>query len=1449
MPGSIRQYTSLRLCVLLGCLIPLVPWVFSEALVRGQAASIALVQHANKDGGTTTPSSMAFPANNASGNWIAVALRAGRSSQVFTVSDSRGNTYRQAAQLNVTVDTPLGDTLAIFYAENIAAGANTVTVSGTLTDATLRFAILEYSGVALANSLDGTAATQGTNAAPMSGTTTTSSSGDLVLGAIMSADARTVTAGSGFTVRESVPAAPGTKLIVEDHNQPVAGAASATATLNSSNPWGAVVATFRAASTTRQPDLRLTKTHGGVFVQGQTGATYTLTVSNIGSASSVGTVTVTDTLPVGLTATGISGTTWNCTVAPLSCNRSDGLAAGANYPPVNLTVNVAGNAPANVTNIASVSGGGDGNTGNNTASDVTSIANGTSDIQLPTAPGSFAATAAGGSQINLNWTASTDNVGVTGYRVEQCQGAGCTDFTEIALVDAAPTGMGPLTASGNPNYFKDASGTPLILNGSQTWNSLQDWGSNGSLQPLDFTAFVNFLTAHGHNFTLLWRTELTKFCGLPTTANSPPDFTVGPHPWQRTGPGAGTDGGPRFDLTKFDQAYFDRLRARVQTLNAAGIYAGVYLFTGEWLDDFRCSTDGYPFTGANNINGINDGGGTGSITMTSPDAITAVQDAYVEKVIDTLNDLPNVLWIVSEEAPINSIWWNAHQIAHVRSYESGKDYQHPIGYGVLADNQDSVITNSDADWIAPAANISPTTSCGSGTPRCKVNINDSDHSYFGMWNSSAQANRNYAWQNFTNGNQVVFMDPYVAYYPREGRNLCPSPINGICTSPDARWDNFRDNLGHILRYSRKLNLANVTPRSSLCSTANCLAQTPSVGAEYLIYSSNGGSFTVNLSAMSSARMLTVEWFNPSTGVTTLASPIPAGSSSRSFTPPFSGDAVLYLVDTAGHAGPVTVPTTSYRVTGLAAGDYRYRVRAADAAGNLSGYSNMASATVQGPDTEPPTAPSGLTATASGAGQIGLSWSGATDNVAVTGYLLERCQGVGCTTFTQVAAPAGTATIFTDAGLMASASYTYRIRATDAANHIGPYSNTASATTMQAPAGISLLQHVSKDAGIATSSSLAFTSNNTPGNWIAVAIRSAPFVQTLTVTDTRGNTYRKAIQLNETVDGMAVGIFYAENIAGGPNTVTVSNPSATATLRFAILEYSGVARANSLDAMAAAQGTSSTPGSGTLTPTSSGHLVIGVFSTANERTFTAGSGYLLEERVPAAPNTKLVVEDRMQTTAGPLSAGASLNAADTWGAVAAAFRAASIASTSTLDSQSPTAPGTLSAVAPNGTRIDLAWGPAADNVGVANYRVEQCFGTCTSTGFIKLASPTSTTYSDGGLTPLTTYSYVVRAEDAAGNLGPYSNVVTVTTSGTVPELVAAYSFNEGAGTTVTDASANGNTGAIGNATWTAAGKYGSALSFNGTTARVIVNDSPSLRLITGMTLEAWGQTLDCHQCLA
>ena len=165
----------------------------------------------------------------------------------------------------------------------------------------------------------------------------------------------------------------------------------------------------------------------------------------------------------------------------------------------------------------------------------------------------------------------------------------------------------------------------------------------------------------------------------------------------------------------------------------------------------------------------------------------------------------------------------------------------------------------------------------------------------------------------------------------------------------------------------------------------------------------------------------------------------------------TGAVTGYLVERCPGAGCTsfaqigTSTSTTFSNTGLTAStSYSYRVRATDAAGNLSTYSNTASATTPAPDTQPPTAPSGLTATAASSSQINLAWTASTDNVGVTGYLVERCQGAGCTSFAQIGT--STSTTFSDTGLTASTSYSYRVRATDAAGNLSPYSNTASATT-------------------------------------------------------------------------------------------------------------------------------------------------------------------------------------------------------------------------------------------------------------------------------------------------------------------------------------------------------------------------------------------------------------------
>jgi trimeric autotransporter adhesin len=117
--------------------------------------------------------------------------------------------------------------------------------------------------------------------------------------------------------------------------------------------------------------LSIAKTHNGNFAQGQSGATYLVTVTNqAGAGPTNGTVTVTEAVPSGLTLVSMGGTGWTCPTGGTICTRSDPLGGGASYPPITVTVNVSLAAPLTVTNQVSVSGGGSATAG---ANDITTV--------------------------------------------------------------------------------------------------------------------------------------------------------------------------------------------------------------------------------------------------------------------------------------------------------------------------------------------------------------------------------------------------------------------------------------------------------------------------------------------------------------------------------------------------------------------------------------------------------------------------------------------------------------------------------------------------------------------------------------------------------------------------------------------------------------------------------------------------------------------------------------------------------------------------------------------------------------------------------------------------------------------------------------------------------------------------------------------------------------------
>ncbi len=158
----------------------------------------------------------------------------------------------------------------------------------------------------------------------------------------------------------------------------------------------------------------------------------------------------------------------------------------------------------------------------------------------------------------------------------------------------------------NPRYFTDNSGHAIYLTGSHTWAVLQDmWLENEPRHATDYDGFLQMLADHGHNFLRFWQfalyTKNAPWNTVPTLFD--------PLPFERTGPGLAKDGLPKFDLTKLSQIYFDRLRDRIESAGALGIYTSIMLFEAwalKWATPDQQPWEYHVFNPDNNINAITD---------------------------------------------------------------------------------------------------------------------------------------------------------------------------------------------------------------------------------------------------------------------------------------------------------------------------------------------------------------------------------------------------------------------------------------------------------------------------------------------------------------------------------------------------------------------------------------------------------------------------------------------------------------------------------------------------------------------------------------------------------------------------------------------------------------------------------------------------------------------------
>ncbi|WP_164015380.1 fibronectin type III domain-containing protein [Pyxidicoccus trucidator] len=367
----------------------------------------------------------------------------------------------------------------------------------------------------------------------------------------------------------------------------------------------------------------------------------------------------------------------------------------------------------------------------------------------------------------------------------------------------------------------------------------------------------------------------------------------------------------------------------------------------------------------------------------------------------------------------------------------------------------------------------------------------------------------------------------------------------------------------------------------------------------------------------------------------------------------------------------------------------------------------------GGDTTPPTAPTGLTATAASSSEVDLSWSASSDNVGVTSYAVLR-DG------TRVATVSGRT--YRDGGRAASTTYAYRVSASDAAGNVSAPSATVSVTTLATTGPALISESFDSSAGGMTvvrggtwgvsggryvlSSPAAGTVAQGNGN-LAVHATSVSGDFTLTTTARSTGT-------SGTFDDFSVVFGYVD----------------TANYYFASFNEGNDANTHGLFRVQA-----------------------GAITQVADFTSVISTGVDYSIQVQRTGATLRVSRD------GVLAAEV-VDSTFTFGKVGYGSRndAASFdnlrVTVASADTSAPSAPTGLSATAASSTEVDLTWNASSDNVGVTAYVV--------SRGSTPVCTVSALSCSDTGLSPATTYSYSVRARDAAGNVSTASSTGSVTT---------------------------------------------------------------------------------------
>ena len=387
-----------------------------------------------------------------------------------------------------------------------------------------------------------------------------------------------------------------------------------------------------------------------------------------------------------------------------------------------------------------------------------------------------------------------------------------------------------LTVSASfPTHFQSPEGQPLLLIGDYTWGAFSD-------VEYDYAAMFDSLQAHGLNFARVW---LWWGC----EQFPPPDDNRHVEPFLRPGPGRANDGRPKYDLTRFNPAFFERLRGFCATARRRGVFLQLITMDA-WMLKHPQLWKLHAFHRDNNVNGVDgDPRGTGTGTdgqrgfcsLGNPKALAA-QQAFLRRVVDAVNEFDNVLFEIANENFYNE-QWELRLCDFIHDYEKTKPRQHLVMPKDLL-NHSSVVQTWEVRRVHSAL-------LEKGSRRQPL-IFDTDWTI----NQNDDQVRQAMWAAVLSGGHFNYMDDSFQIGSEHHGDVRGS-----------RRASLHRQIGYLAAFMRQMRFWQMVPDDALVKAGTAFAMASA--NELAAYLPTGGSVALDLSRLTG--QLEARWFNPLAG--------------------------------------------------------------------------------------------------------------------------------------------------------------------------------------------------------------------------------------------------------------------------------------------------------------------------------------------------------------------------------------------------------------------------------------------------------------------------------------------------------------------------------------------------------------------------------------------------------